>query len=105
MIAIIRYLQLIFNSGMSKRFYVLYSLKEFYLPRIFKTKATINKYIEENNKLEFMQFAREEEAQLFSKKIEAKMEKKFKMKMVEYLLKSHREIEEINEKSGGEKKV
>lgn len=87
---------------MSKRFYVLYTLKEFYLPRIYKTKATVNKYIEENNKLEFKLFAKEEEAQLFSKSIEVKLEKKFKIKMVEYLQKSHREIEEINEKSAGE---
>lgn len=87
---------------MSKRFYVLYTLKEFYLPRIYKTKATVNKYIEENNKLEFKLFAREEEAQLFSKSIEVKLEKKFKIKMVEYLQKSHREIEEINEKNAGE---
>lgn len=84
---------------MSKRFYVLYTLKEFYLPRIYKTKATVNKYIEENNKLEFKLFAKEEDAQLFSKSIEGKLEKKFKIKMVEYLQKSHREIEEINEKS------
>ena len=50
---------LIFNSGMSKRIYVLYSLKEFMVPRIYKTKATINKYIDENKKLEYKQFRSE----------------------------------------------
>ena len=90
---------------MSKRFYVLFTLKEFYLPRIYKTKATVNKYLEENGKLEFRQFAKEEDAQLFSKSIEVKLEQKFKMKMVEYLQKSHREIEQINEKSAGSEKA
>jgi hypothetical protein len=41
---------------MSKKFYVLYSLKEFMLPRVYKTKATISKYIDENKKLEYKQF-------------------------------------------------
>jgi hypothetical protein len=82
---------------MSRKFYVLYSLKEFMIPRIYKTKATINKYIEENNKLEYKQFNQEEDAQLFSRKIEEKIEKKFKFKMVDYLQKSQREIEEIKE--------
>jgi len=30
---------------MSKKYYVLYSLKEFIVPKVFKTKATLNKYL------------------------------------------------------------
>jgi hypothetical protein len=36
---------------MSKRFYVLYTLKEFTAPRIYKTKGTVKKYMDENQKL------------------------------------------------------
>jgi len=35
---------------MSKKYYVLYTLKEFFAPRVFKTKATIKKYIDDNHK-------------------------------------------------------
>lgn len=44
---------------MSKRFYVLYTLKEFMIPRIYKTKATVTRYLEENKKLEYKQFSDE----------------------------------------------
>lgn len=44
---------------MSKKFYVLYTIKQYVIPRIFKSKATINKYLEENQNMEFKQFSNE----------------------------------------------
>lgn len=75
---------------MSKRFYVLYTLKEFMIPRIYKTKATVTRYLEENKKLEYKQFSDEQQAQIFSRTIEQKMQKKFKLRMGDYLQKNHK---------------
>ena len=55
---------------MSKKYFVLFSLKELFQPRIFKTKMTVNKYLKENNNLQFRQFNSEQEADLFSKEVE-----------------------------------
>ena len=48
---------------MSKKFYVLFSLKELFQPRLFKTKQTVTKYIKENDQLQFRQFVLEKDAQ------------------------------------------
>ena len=55
MMIIIRY-QIILIEAMSKRYYVLFSLKELFQPRIFKTKVTVRKYLKENKKLQYRQF-------------------------------------------------
>lgn len=69
---------------MAKKIFVLYSLKEFMVPKIFKTKATLNKYLEKNNNYIFKQFYDQEEAYQFSKQIEKQMEHKFHIKVEEH---------------------
>jgi hypothetical protein len=66
---------------MTKKIYVLYSLKEFVIPKIFKTKATLNKHLEKNSNYIFKQFYDQEEAYEFSKLIEKQMEDKFHIKV------------------------
>ena len=56
---------------MSKRFYVLFSLKQLFQPRLFKTRVTAQKYLKKNSLLEFRQFAQEQDAQAFFLEVEA----------------------------------
>lgn len=70
---------------MSKRFYVIYTLKEFMIPRVFKTKATLLKYLDENKSLQFKQFNNLAEAYNFSREIQKQVETKFNLKVEKYL--------------------
>ena len=55
---------------MSKRFFVLYSLKELFQPKLFKTMPTVQKYIQNNKLLEYRKFTTEQEAIEFLHKME-----------------------------------
>jgi hypothetical protein len=62
---------------MSKKFYVLFSIKELVQPRIIKSKTTINKYLKENKSMDFRQFGTELEAQRFAKDVELQVKQKY----------------------------
>ena len=61
---------------MSRKFYVLFSLKEVFQPKILKTKPTVEKYLKGNANLDFRQFGSEKEAMDFYKKMEEEILKK-----------------------------
>ena len=52
---------------MSKKYYVIYTLSEFLIPKIYKAKATVNKHLQENTKLDFRKFNSEVDAKAFTK--------------------------------------
>ena len=63
-------ISIILIEAMSKRYYVLFSLKELFQPRIFKTKVTVNKYLKENKKLQYRQFQDQDVAVNFMRDIQ-----------------------------------
>jgi|JI9StandDraft_2_1071091.scaffolds.fasta_scaffold1799327_1 hypothetical protein len=58
---------------MSKKFYVIFTMKEYFAPKVFKTKTTVNRYLDDNPRLTFKRFNTEQEAMNFSKSVEIQL--------------------------------
>jgi hypothetical protein len=51
---------------MSRKYFVLFSLTKNYYPRVYKTRTTIRKYLQEIPYLQYKEFDTEEEANTFA---------------------------------------
>lgn len=55
-----------------KKYFVVYSLTEKYIPKMYKTKASVVKQISLNDKLKWQEFTSEEKAESFFKEVSSK---------------------------------